>query len=81
MACTQTEGHMLYTVSTLFLTLLAIITVMGRLIPEHKMLCQFLGQVGLAGPAGATQDDTSMLQQQGHMALDDGFGDHRLKCQ
>ena len=62
------------------LTLIPFITVICG-VPQHKMLRQFLGQVGFASATGATQDDTPVLKQQGHVALDDGLGDHRLKCQ
>lgn len=50
-------------------------------LPEHHELRQTVGQVGFARAAGARQDDPPVLHQQGHVALQDGLGDQRLKHQ
>ena len=45
------------------------------------MLGQSLGEVGLARPARSAEDDPSMLQQEGNVALDDGSRNESLERQ
>lgn len=47
----------------------------------HQVLGQPGRQVGLACSAGAGEDDATVLQQQGDVALQHGLGDERLKHQ
>ena len=47
----------------------------------HQVLGQAVGQVGLAGAAGAREDEPPVLEQQADVVLHHGLGDERLKHQ
>lgn len=48
---------------------------------RDDVLGQLAGHVGLAGAAGAGQDDAPVLHQQVQVALDDGLGDKGVEYQ
>lgn len=49
--------------------------------PQHYVFGQSAGQETLPGATGARQDDPPVLMELGHVALQQGFGDQRLKHQ
>lgn len=47
----------------------------------HQVLGQPVGQVGLAGAAGAGEDEAPVLEQEANVVLHHGLGDQRLEHQ
>lgn len=47
----------------------------------HQVLGQPIGQVGLAGAAGAREDEAPVLEQQADVVLHHGLGDQCLEHQ